>query len=823
VFFGELNGAHSVLAASSENSISAELASKLDLPDTSPPGASWSPYLSGFPHRDRYVLARTMSDAKASRSGMVFSHALIGAKEEITAMPDLRPILRFLSNSPCRPQTSETITIEQSDYGSPPASEYLAAVANALTSHGNGPVVLLGDNGFDELVVALWSWLWPSIRNNFAFRLSFGPTDVVEIPTPAVVWTPVSLAGRWPCHRVIGPVTKPEATSLAASVLTGGPEREPMLKFADAIGAEIRDFKALNLLEQAYRLRYGSRFDELLTLVRLIQALSPTSVAGEQVKQQVLEKLCRLLQDATPVSILLLRNLHLSATTESDALWTSLRQWTAQNHFSAADDTQMATVLENALSSGDAIPEWRKAVLAGISDAAVSPDSQFPKAFWRLLQTHPKLVVTLFEYLPTNSDAEKMLVLAAPIRLDASAVEAITTLSLERPWFGLHGAALAAAYSPKDSARRQLTVDFDANNLEGLRLALRLATPEQKVESAIALNEPRIIQMATAEVAKNPKLLAEVDFRAEAAQEIWARALAVNKDAWRGPGNGESVMVLLLDRLLDGHAVSRELIIELASSPLADAHRYARRARLWSSLEGVARDKFLQASASGLLGDSEHELSRSTIEPELQLAILQSPELNSVLDRLASSRIGTALQLIGLIAQFGEAHFISWMRRAFSRVPSLAVSDAEAIGRLVLMRSWEKALDELASMVRRGRNDLKPALRICASLLSRWKRLLLGVAELSHSERWGLLEDTAVNLYPSGPDEKGLWERAGGQDGDLVYQGTGRSRWHHVMVQFERGKRFDIGRLLYEMERDYEKNDELKYLNHHLHLWDSDK
>jgi hypothetical protein len=96
---------------------------------------------------------------------------------------------------------------------------------------------------------------------------------------------------------------------------------------------------------------------------------------------------------------------------------------------------------------------------------------------------------------------------------------------------------------------------------------------------------------------------------------------------------------------------------------------------------------------------------------------------------------------------------------------------------------------------------------------------VLGVTELSPSERWDLLEETAVELYTGGPDERGLWERAGGNDGDLLHHGTGRSRWHHVILQLERGKGFDIKRLLHEMQRDFVNNEKLKYLRDHVHLW----
>ncbi|MCQ9186859.1 hypothetical protein KMT30_49045, partial [Streptomyces sp. IBSBF 2953] len=66
----------------------------------------------------------------------------------------------------------------------------LIGTANALTAQGLTPVVRLSVDGFEQLVDSLWKNLWPALRRTFAFRLSFGPNDLVEHPEPALVCTP---------------------------------------------------------------------------------------------------------------------------------------------------------------------------------------------------------------------------------------------------------------------------------------------------------------------------------------------------------------------------------------------------------------------------------------------------------------------------------------------------------------------------------------------------------------------------------------------------------------------------------------------------------
>src|ERR671930_502511 len=90
--YGEARGGHALWTASGDHQIASEITSRLDLPDTAPPGVEWSPYVSGFPYLNRYIVARTTIDVAAPRAGMVFSYALIAPLDEMVSVADLRPI-----------------------------------------------------------------------------------------------------------------------------------------------------------------------------------------------------------------------------------------------------------------------------------------------------------------------------------------------------------------------------------------------------------------------------------------------------------------------------------------------------------------------------------------------------------------------------------------------------------------------------------------------------------------------------------------------------------------------------------------------------------
>ena len=143
---------------------------------------------------------------------------------------------------------------------------------------------------------------------------------------------------------------------------------------------------------------------------------------------------------------------------------------------------------------------------------------------------------------------------------------------------------------------------------------------------------------------------------------------------------------------------------------------------------------------------------------------------------------------------------------------ALTASDAEAIGRLVLERQWRQAAADMVERYKAGRHDLKPALRMCYDIVGFWNRLTLGLTPVSESEKWQALESVASGLYPRGPDDHGLWERAGGDDADLPSTGPGRTRWRQGIRYMRQGKSPAPRALLAVMMEDYPHNERLVHL-----------
>ncbi|WP_147477042.1 effector-associated domain EAD1-containing protein [Corallococcus sp. AB038B] len=809
--YGEARGGHALRISSDNGQISSELTSRLDLPDTAPPGVNWSPFLSGFPHKDRYVLARTLSDPTATRGGMVLSHAVIAPLDELSSMADLRPILSLLTISPVAPAEIATHEVSASP-NSPTIPIDFVATAEALTARGSGPVVRIGHHGFEDLVISLWFRFWPELRAGFAFRLSFGPQDLIEAPKPSLVCTPTTLAARWAGHRIIS--SSPKANSRATTLLSGVAESKPILEFARETGIGLNDFTSLSLLERAYDIGSTATptFEECVATLRLVERLSPSRAKGMAGKARLLDRLICRLTSASVRDVLLLRNLGTEALPSADSLWTGIRDWAAKNLFIQADDELLLSAINDATSEGAAVPAWKEALLTGLAEAAQSKPEYFSTAFWRWIDANPATLAAFFKYISNTPDFEASLSNAAPRNLRRDIGDTAMALAVSKRWLRLHGTATSATFAPSEAVHRQLSVDTDSANLDGVRASLLRATPIETLSIALETDDPRVLRIAAEVVAAQPHLLRDVSLHTASAQQIWAGALRINADAWQGPANPPQAFIAILNNLVDGKAANTDLISSLASSPIADISNYSRRTEVWHRVDDVARSRLLEATVAGWLKRATSAFELDTPEQALEVALLTSNVFDRTLRALAQHNTGVAVRIISAIPSYDEIRFVRWLDELIASRHVLPEVDAEAIGRLVLGRHWTRAVERMIVCARSGRDDFKAALRVCHMMVGMFIRWSLGLSPVSLDEKWLLLEELATELYPKGPDDNELWERAGGRHSDLQSNGSGRTRWRDALVQLRRGKGPYLTRLIQEMTGDFQHNEKLNYL-----------
>lgn len=82
------------------------------------------------------------------------------------------------------------------------------------------------------------------------------------------------------------------------------------------------------------------------------------------------------------------------------------------------------------------------------------------------------------------------------------------------------------------------------------------------------------------------------------------------------------------------------------------------------------------------------------------------------------------------------------------------------------------------------------------------------------ADRVNQLVSVARRLYPGGPEQEALWERAGGDPSRLNREGSGATRWWHAIQLLENGGggNITVDTLLTQMRSDYTNDDHLNRL-----------
>ncbi|MGM4881646.1 GAP1-N1 domain-containing protein [Rhizobium leguminosarum] len=809
--YGVVQSGHGLRTSSGDRRLAAELANRLDLPDTAPPGAEWSPYVSGFPHQDLYVLARTFHDTSASRAGMVLTHALFVPLDTIITTIDLRRFLERLITLPdLAPAEAMPLEIETGDDMSPPSPD-LSDAAAALVTRGAGPVVRIGTSGFEELVTALWARMWPALRRRFSFRLSFGPGDVVESPAPTIVCTPASLIGRWQQHRIVGRMggAKPHA----AAVIDGSEAGAAIRAFAKCIGAELATFEELPLLEQAHRMAStnDAGISRVLAAIRLVERLSPDASRGEDNKRELVNRIVEALPRAKPSDILALRNLSLIGFPAARSVWKALEAWAGKYAFPPCEDDDVLLILRDALLDCDARAEWRHALTEGLYQSAHSTSGRFAIGFWRWATVDHAISAPLLALAQVDRAVEGRLVEAAPVQLDPKAADPVIGYASKHELLSLHSVTVSAGLPPIEAARLQCKLQ-SSSDLTTMRLALRRANQNEIIDCAVEIGDQRIMRIAGEKVAETPSLLSGLDLAVAANRSIWAIALEINPAAWQGPKDPRAAFEVILLDLIGGRPVPISILERLSETPLADLSSFARRPELWRHVGGQLRTRLLAATADAWFERAGEEAHDPYVERELEQRILSDSKLDCLLAQLADGAVLPGLRVMAVLPGLDDALFRRWVGSAVRKHNPLVQQEAEQLGQSIFARRRREIVDDLISLQRSGRKDLNPALRVCLDLIGMWDRWLLALSPITNADKWESFTQLAADLYPSGPDHESLWERAGGRGSDLSQSGTGIWRWREAVRSIQRGKPPSINRLIWEMRRDYEANGQLRIL-----------
>jgi hypothetical protein len=731
----------------------------------------------------------------------------------------LRPLFALLTSSHSEALHNGinelTLSFEETQAATTDTAD-LCKITNALVSSRSQPIVYCNTVDFENVIIALWAKLWPALRSKVAFRLSFSPRDLEQDNKLTLVCCPAELESCWPETQIVRPVVASQDMPLTSQLLCGLPNAAPLRQFMVDIGAINLEFKQLRLLEQAFKCVTApiQQFDSLLSALRLIEVISPSPDSGSKLKAPLLERFITYINVELPANkFQQLRNITLNTMPAAPKYWAAIKSYTANHDYHSAADEFWISIIESSLVTPSAHADWQNAVMTGVTEAVQHGSTHFIQAIWRWLDTAPVVVFDLLAVLGTrNIHIEQKLVINSPTNLNEVTGEAISKFACTQQWLMLHGATLAGYLCATDAVQKQLLIDKDETFDKGLTQSLKYSTPKEMLDAAFSHNESRLIVIAAKEVVKSPSVLQDADFKSETTWLIWAEALRRDKEAWRVTDTPQHIVGVVLDAWLGGNASAITLIDLLAVLPVADLCHYEQRELLWQTLPANAtKNSFLDATATGWIKNALSQSIPFNPDKTMQRAILKN-NLESALSTLDTSQYANSIAMVTALPEMESGIVRRWVSTLCQNENRLNYSDSKALGDIINSRKLHDSLSNIKCLYKNGRADLKDVLVSCINMLSLWDQLTIGLKAVSWYEFWSAFEETAIELYPKGPEDFQLWERSGGKPYQLDSVGNGKEQWHKAMRKIKNGSLPLPSSLLQQMSMDFEQNEKLHWL-----------
>ncbi len=828
--YGERDGAHALLRASAANDpVIAALQPYTDRAFNVSLYIPWEPYLTGFPFRDRYVLAKTFPDPSASRSGMVFTHALIFDLIDAGNLADLGCLLPLFPESPQHSGSLQAIEIDKpvgDTHTVPDRVQGLESLVQTLVSNSSksAPAVWLGQEGFDAVIVGVWNCLWPAIRRELRFRLSFGPQDTTQQGF-TIVSTPAALESRWRTFPIVRVGDRAPSPTLATAFVLRQPDAAYLHALAADLDAPLASFSDVRLL--MYAAGYLERLEhvtaeEARALGLLLVKLSPDPTKGLVLKRKVFQELLRRTRAAGAADIAGLRAIDPALFPDGHQLLTqTLEEWIASQVSSTTDNDaeQTAPLLVEAYNTDDSF--WAEALRQAIRNALVVWRPMTARVLWLWWQARPELIDLMQHALPEAFPVERDFATTCPRTLASAVGDAVRLMAARLRWLMLHAVTVASYQTPRRAVEVQMLIDTEPRHIEALRALAARIGDDALIDVALHVGEERLITLAGHSCAQRPELLGKLDVTNSTWRKIWLQKIEARADVdvWGGISQPAMTMNRLLGVDTGGSVQDRHLLLYIARTPFGDLTEQPQRRELWKRL-GPTAAEFLTTTAEGWLERLRRNPTwNDHLEPELERIVTESSRLTRHL-RLATSADATfVLTIFGRFSHLGQRELLDWLRSIASQPAPLAWEDARHIGLLVRKNAWAEAARQIMSSVNSRRQDFVPALQECTSLLSLLDRFKLSfsgidVGSRTQDEWWRAFIDLASHLYPRGPEERHVWSRAGGDLAMLRRDTPGRTQWEEAIFLLQKriGGDISVSSLFDTMQDDFRNNEELQML-----------
>lgn len=784
-----------------------------DLPATCPHGISWVPFFRMVRLDDWMFFVHTRPDVDAKRGGIVVSRAALIPLSQIGELHDLSQLAANL-REPWTPEvelrplhiTESLVRISEAQV--PPLT---AAIAHWVMRDPNRPAVVFQQDGLDEALFELWRRVPSEFRSKLTFGLSFSPGDVEQA---TIVFTPKELASRWDPTQIVDPEQDLDVDGHVATVLDLQ-LNQSVRDFASSVSLPLDSANAISYAIQASELWNGEPTPTSdVKLLRILAEVTLPSSGASEARALVARRLAAA-HATWPLSVVMqMRNLDLTSVGGADEVEAGIQTWVTARAVSM-NQAGLLDVLCAWLTDKPR-PPWKDSVEAGLAVALARksiPDDLF-RLIWQAIKNDPGRAQRGLSILH-RAVHEKMLIGCVDDALSSDIADQILPTALSTEWWLLAGTLLARSRSTVEALRAAVAAapSTKAARKAFISSSLSCASPIEFVDAAIGVHDPIAMQLAGQVAEKDRSVFLGFDWKRVEWFEIFKVAYDISPDVIDALPNRVDGM----SQMIAVQMAAQTIWQVVADTPLADLSEVADRQRAWDLIPVHLVDGILDVTASGWLARFEQgHVTAEDLDPRLAPIISDMARRpDYVLDALRRE----PASLPRFLADFPfatDADAFQFLKCLKTTDLRLAEASSKALGQAFVVNNWVDAARGAVYWLN-ARQDLRPMYRECISLISIFDRLWvsweLGMSSpLTVDQAWEAFATEASHLYPTGPWHDAIWSRSGGNEEDLVYQGTGKATWHRCIQDLRNGTAPGVDAVLKKMIEDLPHNNTLKQL-----------
>jgi hypothetical protein len=790
----------------------------------------WDSAIRGFVVDDYFLIMKTFPDKSADvRPGRVFSHVLLIPKTDLINIQNLTPILELLPDKIDKEIIFEPILYkEESNFVTDTSSSCQGRFNKVIHGYVNAQdcsktIIWIGVENFDTALSLFWKVLPVEEKETLNFGLNFN-ADAIPKGKLNFINIPENIESKF-LNKGFCLVRKNDShvlTEIFEQLIAGDPEaNERLNKFKtiietgdlsrDAInniGKVLNTFECIDLI---------SDLKKLNTLSHVVAEYSPQKEKGVVFKEKLLDKICDLVYVCDVSELHLIKTFKVNSFEGSERKLTqSINKWLENHLFSEKEaKTKNYSLLFEKLNGNSYSNWWTVNIKHQLDVFLSSIDVNRASIVMNWFNQDISILEIIESAIDRSSESENSFTIQLSKSFNKSHFQNLLSFALSRKWLRFHAKLMIFEYSFEQAISSQLLVDDNEEFFDGINEIIISISPISVINFAINNGDNRLIKICGKYCHTDSSLLANIEISNLYWQAIWLHSILFGNEIFDGITEPQEKVYLLLNILLNGKSYNIDLLGKISNTQYGNILYYPNRENIWKFIPNSIRTNFLNKTSTALL--QKISLDTTTVIPddkELSDFIIS----NGISDFLYFNRnnFKVTLPIFITFKQLPEHILKDYASNFFG---NMDVVDATQLGKLVYQRNY-KNVAHIIYQKSYSNDQFRISLKECHELLGiidrglAWANRLISNVEITENEWWEAFASLCIRLYPSGPKDSKIWERADGDESDLITYSTGKEAWNAILKKLRFGGCDEATpkKLIKRMLEDYKKNEELKTL-----------